>query len=268
KNRPIGIFDSGIGGLSVAKEIQKLLPGESLVYFGDTARLPYGTKSKETVTRFSREIARFLLQFRVKLIVVACHTASSFSLAALKRDLDFPVVGVIQPGAEAALRATRSGRIVVLGTRATVQSGSYVKEIRKRDPRIKVFSQCCPLFVPLVEEGHLRDDLVYRVAEKYLFPLKKFRADTVILGCTHYPLLRRVIQEVMGKGVTLVDASRETAEYVQRMLDRENLAAPNGYRRSCRYFVSDEPVRFAKVGSVFLGERLQPAKKVCVPPLD
>ena len=264
--RPIGIFDSGIGGLSVAKEIQRALPGEDIVYFGDTARLPYGTKSKETITRFSREIVRFLLKFRVKLIVVACHTASSFSLATLKRELDLPVVGVVQPGAEEALRATRSGRIGILGTRATIQSGSYVKEIKKRNPRIKIFSQCCPLFVPLVEEGHLHDDLTYRAAEKYLLPLKKRHIDTVILGCTHYPLLRRVIGDVMGKRVVLVDSSRETAQKVKRVLKKEALTAPNGLNhQTSLFFVSDEPARFSRVGSIFLKDRLKPVKKVSIP---
>ena len=265
KNRPIGIFDSGIGGLSVVKEIQRVLPEESIIYFGDTARLPYGTKSKETIIRFSREIVHFLLKFRVKLIVVACHTASSFSLATLKRELDLPVIGVVQPGAEEALRLTRTGRIGVLGTRATVQSGSYVKEIQKRHTGIKVFSKACPLFVPLVEEGHLHDDLAYRVAETYLLPLKRLRVDTVILGCTHYPLLRKVIGNVLGAKTALVDSSRQTASQVKRLLGREHLTASNGWSRpASQFYVSDEPNRFSKVGSIFLRNRIRPVKKVCL----
>lgn len=264
KNRPIGIFDSGIGGLSVVKEVQRLLPGEEVIYFGDTARLPYGTKSKETITRFSREIARFLLGFRVKLIVVACHTASSFSLATLKRELVLPVVGVVEPGAAEALRVTRSGRIGVLGTRATVQSGSYVRELKRRDPHVKIFAKECPLFVPLVEEGHLRDALAYQVAKTYLSPLKRFGVDTVILGCTHYPLLRKVIGEVLGKETVLVDSSRETAEQVRRVLEQKDLTAPNGHLPHPRFFVSDEPKRFSKIGGIFLKDHIPSVKKVCI----
>jgi len=268
KNRPIGVFDSGIGGLSVVKEVQRVLPEESIIYFGDTARLPYGTKSKETIIRFSREIVRFLLKFRVKLIVVACHTASSFSLPTLKRELDLPVIGVVQPGAEEALRLTRTGRIGVLGTRATVQSESYVKALQKYHvgAGIKVFSKACPLFVPLVEEGHLHDDLAYRVAEKYLLPLKRLRVDTVILGCTHYPLLRGVIGDVLGAKTVLVDSSHQTAAQVKQLLERENLIASNGWSRpASQFYVSDEPNRFSKVGSIFLRHRIRPVKKICIP---
>ena len=265
KRRPIGIFDSGIGGLSVVKEIQRVLPNEEIVYFGDTARLPYGTKSKETIIRFSREISRFLLEFRVKLIVVACHTASSFSLATLRRELDIPVIGVVEPGAEEALSVTRTGRIGVLGTRATVQSGSYVRALQRRDPHVKIFTKVCPLFVPLVEEGHLHDDLAYQVAETYLVPLKRFRVDTVILGCTHYPLLRKVIGDVLGKGTVLVDSSHETAEKVRQVLEERELTTSNGYLPHPRFFVSDEPGRFSKVGGLFLKDRIPAVKKVCVP---
>ena len=264
-NQPIGIFDSGVGGLSVVKEIQRVLPDEAIVYLGDTARLPYGTKSKETIIRFSREITRFLLKFRVKVIVVACHTASSFSLQTLKRELDLPVIGVVEPGAEEALSVTRSGRIGVLGTRATVESGSYVRALQKRDSRVKIFSKACPLFVPLVEEGHLHDVLAYQVAETYLLPLKRLRVDTVILGCTHYPLLRKVISDVLGKETILIDSSHETAEKVKRVLGEEELAASNGHLPHSRFFVSDEPVRFSKVAGLFLRGRLPAVKKVCIP---
>lgn len=264
KDHPIGIFDSGIGGLSVVKEVQRLLPGEEVIYFGDTARLPYGTKSKETITRFSREIACFLLGFRVKLIVVACHTASSFSLSTLKRELNIPVIGVVEPGAEEALRVTRSGRIGILGTRATIQSASYVRELKRRNPRVKLFAKECPLFVPLVEEGHFQDDLAYQVAKTYLLPLKRFRVDTVILGCTHYPLLRKVIGETLGKKTTLVDSSRETAEKVKQTLEQKGLVVSNGYLPHSRFFVSDEPKRFSKVGSIFLKGHIPSVKKVCI----
>lgn len=268
KNHPIGVFDSGIGGLSVVKEIHRALPAEEVIYFGDTARLPYGTKSKETIVRFSREIVRFLLKFRVKLIIVACHTASSFSLPTLKRALHIPVIGVVQPGAEEALRVTRSGRIGVLGTRATIQSGSYVKELKKRNRRLKVYSQSCPLFVPLVEEGHFEDELAYRVAKMYLLPLKRRRVDTVILGCTHYPLLRRVIGDTLGKEVILVDSSYETAQKVKDLLERETLIRANGQlHKASQFYVSDEPHRFSKIGSLFLKDRIRSVQKVCIPSL-
>ncbi len=259
--RPIGIFDSGIGGLSVVKEIRRLLPDESIVYFGDTARLPYGTKSKETIVRFSKEIVRFLLQCRVKLIVVACHTASSFSLPALKRQFDVPVVGVVRPGARAAVRKTRSGRIGVLGTRSTVTSGSYAKAIQKLDSKAKVFSQSCPLFVPLVEEGHFHDEITRQVAEKYLLPMKRLNPDTVVLGCTHYPLIRGVIQEILGRDITLIDSARETAEEVKEIIERNRLSSMNGRVSDCKFFVSDEPKRFAKIGSLFLKDTIRSVRK-------
>jgi len=261
--RPIGVFDSGIGGLSVVKEIQRVLPGEGLVYFGDTAHLPYGTKSKETIVRFSREIVRFLLKFRVKAIVVACHTASSFSLTALRKEFDLPIIGVVRPGAEEALRMTHSGRIGILGTRSTIQSGSYLREIKRLNPRAKVFSQSCPLFVPLVEEGHLEDDIATRVAEEYLRPFKRLHVDTVVLGCTHYPLLKRVIGKALGKGVCLIDSSHETAEQVKRLLEKDHLISLNGHAsQRCRFYVSDEPSRFSKVGGAFLRDRIRAVQKV------
>lgn len=264
-NDPVGIFDSGVGGLSVVKEVQRLLPGEDIIYFGDTARLPYGTKSKETIVRFSREIVRFLLQFRVKLIVVACHTASSFSLPTLRREGNVPILGVVESGAEEALCVTQTGRIGILGTRATISSESYAREIKKRNPKVKVFSQPCPLFVPLVEEGHLRDALAYRVAEKYLLPLRQRHIDTVILGCTHYPLLRHVIAEVLGKKTTLVDSSRETAQQVKRILAKKGMTASNGRTGSAQFYVSDEPHRFSKVGGLFLRNCLRRVRKVSLP---
>jgi len=268
ENRPLGIFDSGIGGLSVVKEVRRLLPHEDIVYVGDTARLPYGTKSKATVTRFSREIAQFLLKFRVKLIVVACHTASSFSLSTLKRELKIPVIGVVEPGAQEALRMTQTGRIGILGTRATIESHAYAKALQRKNPRIKVFSQSCPLFVPLVEEGYLKEKVTYQMAREYLLPLKKQRVDTVILGCTHYPLLRQVIRDVLGPRTLLIDSSHETAHEVQQVLQHHHTASLNGKRPTCQFYVSDEPQRFAKIGSILLKHPLHPVKQIAIPGLN
>jgi glutamate racemase len=259
--KPIGVFDSGIGGLSVVKELKRLLPNEDIIYFGDTARLPYGTKSKETVVRFSCEIVRFLTRFKIKLGVVACHTASSFSLPTLRRHFPIPMVGVVQPGARQALTLTRTGRIGVLGTRATIQSGSYEKEIKRLDRRVKVFSQSCPLFVPLVEEGHFNGDITTRIAEQYLAPMARAGVDTVILGCTHYPLLKEVIGSIFGKRVKLVDSAQAVAWQVRDLLEAQNLLA-NGGDGSTRYFVSDEPRHFVKIGSFFLKDRIRAVRKI------
>lgn len=263
-NRPIGVFDSGVGGLTVVKELLRLLPHEEVVYFGDTARVPYGTKSKETVTKFSIENAIFLMRHHVKLIVVACHTCSALSLSTLSGHFRVPIVGMIDPGVREALRRTRNFRIGVIGTRATVQSETYEREIKRLRPDARVFSAACPLFVPLVEEGWLDHDLTKAIAERYLAPLIQKKVDTVILGCTHYPLLRKVIQEVMGPKVTLVDSGREAAFSVQNILKEQELASGNGRPRH-RFFVSDEPGRFSEIGERFLGERLRSVERAPEP---
>ena len=259
--RPIGVFDSGIGGLSVVKELRKLLPGEDIVYFGDTARLPYGTKSKETVVRFSCEIVRFLMRFRIKLGVVACHTASSYSLPTLRRHFSIPILGVVQPGARQALALTRTRRIGVLGTRATVQSCSYEKEMKRLDPQVKVTSQSCPLFVPLVEEGHFNGEITHRIAENYLDPMARSGVDTVILGCTHYPLLKDAIGSIFGPRVQLVDSAQAVAWQVRDLLEAQGLLV-NGRQGRVRYFVSDEPRHFIKIGSLFLNGKIRKVQKV------
>ena len=261
RKRPIGVFDSGIGGLSVVKELQKLLPQEDIVYFGDTARLPYGTKSKETVVRFSCEIVRFLMRFKIKLGVVACHTASSFSLPTLRRHFPIPILGVVQPGARQALTLTRTERVGVLGTRATIQSRSYEKEIKRLDPKVKVFSQTCPLFVPLVEEGHFNGNITHQIAKGYLTPMAHSGVDTVILGCTHYPLLKDVIGSVFKGRVKLVDSAQAVAWQVRDLLEAQGLLA-EGRQGVTRYFVSDEPRHFAKVGQLFLKDRIRSVQKV------
>lgn len=259
--RPIGIFDSGVGGLTVVGEVRKLLPREEVVYFGDTARVPYGTKSKETVTRFSVENVEFLMKHNVKLVVVACNTASSLSLDFLKRCFRVPIIGVIEPGAKGAVSSTRRGRIGVIGTQATIASGAYEREIRKLRADAEVFSQGCPLFVPLVEEGWLDKDVTAEIASVYLAPLKKKRVDTLVLGCTHYPLLKKVISKVMGRDVLLIDSAKEVAARVRDLLDANGLLNAAGKGREPRFFVSDEPGRFVRMGERFLHRKIECAKR-------
>lgn len=262
--RPIGIFDSGIGGLTVLREVRRKLPSEPLVYFGDTAHLPYGTKSKETITRFSLDNVRFLRSFGTKLVIVACNTASALSLDAIRAHNDVPVIGVIEPGARQAIRLTRNGRVGVIGTKATIGSGSYEAWLKRLDPSVKVYSQACPLFVPLVEEGWLDGDVVAKVARQYLSPLKSFGIDTLILGCTHYPLLKDVIRQAMGARVRLVNSAEETAREARLLLGRLGLASParRGRVSECRFYVSDEPEPFRTLGERFLGSPVRTVAKV------
>ena len=259
--RPIGVFDSGVGGLTVVSRLEEFLPGEDIIYFGDTARVPYGTKSKETVTRFSVENVEFLMQKDVKLVVVACNTASSLSLDFLKRCFRVPIIGVIEPGAKAAVSVTRNNRIGVVGTRATIASGAYEKAIRKLSPKNRVFTQSCSLFVPFVEEGWIDKDVTRRVAAEYLGPIRKARIDTLILGCTHYPILKSVIQGVMGKGVMLVDSAKEVAKEVKAVLDSNGLLKKSAGPGRRTFFVSDEPVHFIKTAERFLKKRIMCKKR-------
>jgi len=260
--RAIGIFDSGIGGLTVYKEMRTLLPHENLLYFGDTARVPYGTKSKETVIAFSRQNADFLMTHRVKMIVVACNTSSSVALPVLKRRYDVPVVGVVEPGAKAAAAATRNGKVGVIGTRATISSGVYERAIKKVNPRIEVMSLSCPLFVPLVEEGWLKEKATYVVASRYLRPLKNGCVDTLVLGCTHYPLLKGVIRDVLGYDIRLIDSATETAKTVRDVVNRGNIYSRRKQRGKDIFYVSDEPELFGRIGSAFLGKQIRGVKKV------
>jgi len=259
--RPIGVFDSGVGGLTVVSQLQKILPEEDIVYFGDTARVPYGTKSKETVTKFSVENVEFLMENDVKLVVVACNTASSLGLDFLKRCFRVPITGVIEPGAKGAAAATRSGRVGVIGTRATVSSRAYEKAIRRINPKISVFAQSCPLFVPLAEEGWLKKSVTADIASVYLAPLKARRIDTLILGCTHYPLLKDVIQAAIGGNVLLIDSAKEVAREARVILDSGGLLnRPGRTGRSC-FYVSDEPGRFVTTARMFLKRRISCAKR-------
>ena len=255
--RPIGIFDSGVGGLTVLREVRRRLPAEDLIYFGDTARVPYGIKSAATVTRYALEIGRFLLEQEVKVVVAACNTAASVALEALAGELPIPVIGVIMPGAHAAAAATRNRRVGVIGTESTVASGAYVEAIRSVDPEIQVESRACPLFVPLAEEGWADHPVTRLVAQEYLEPLQTSGVDTLVLGCTHYPLLAAAVQEVVGPEVLLVDSARETAREVAAVLRPAGLARRTNSHPTCRYFVTDSPERFRRVGGRFLGEPLE-----------
>jgi glutamate racemase len=254
--KAIGIFDSGVGGLTVVREIIRQLPGEDIIYFGDTARVPYGTKSRETVIRFSVEDILFLNRHQVKLICVACNTASSVALPTIRHNFRVPLVGVITPAVKEAVYATQNKRIGVIGTKATIKSRTYEKEIKQLDSRTKVTTCACPLFVPFVEEGWLKGKVVLEVARKYLAPLKKAKADTVILGCTHYPLLKSVIQEVLGSKVKLIDSARQVAIEVKNLLDNEGLLN-TGRRGRHQFYVSDNPEWFGGLAERFLGEKIK-----------
>jgi glutamate racemase len=261
RDRAIGLFDSGIGGLTVLHQIIEKLPKENTVYLGDTARSPYGTKSVETVLRYSFENADFLIGKGVKLVVVACNTSTAVALDALEKNLSVPVVGVIEPGARAALKKTRNGRIGVIGTEATIQSGAYTQALKRLDRKVEVYSRACPLFVPLVEEGWLDNEVVEMTVESYLTSLKRSGIDTLILGCTHYPLLKKAIRKFMGREVRLVDSAEETANEVADLLKEKSLEREKG-RGSASFFVTDVPDRFIKVGRRFLGEKVDSAVRI------
>ncbi|MEZ4601584.1 MAG: glutamate racemase [Syntrophotaleaceae bacterium] len=259
--RAIGVFDSGIGGLTVLKEILRFLPGEELFYLGDTARVPYGTKSPATVLRYAVEAAGFLVRRQVKMLVVACNTASSVAISELEQRYCLPVMGVIEPGARRAASVTRSGKVGVIGTEGTIRSGAYTRAIQALDPDIRVFPSPCPLFVPLVEEGWVDHQVAHLVAREYLEPLKDQGIDTLVLGCTHYPLLKTTLRQVLGDEVMLIDSAEETAHLVAALLGK------NGFLRSAapghpRYFVTDDPGRFTKVGGAFVGSLLQDVELV------
>ena len=260
--QPIGVFDSGIGGLTVVKALIEELPSESIVYFGDTARVPYGTKSKSTIVKFSLENVEFLLRFGVKCIVIACNTSSSWALPTLRKYFKVPMIGVIRPGALAAVRATRNQRVGVIGTTATIHSGAYEAAIQRLGPAVKVFSQGCPLFVPLVEEGWLNGSVCQEVASRYLAPLKRQRIDTLILGCTHYPLLAPTIRKVLGPGVTLVDSAQQTVVEVRGILMGSEALSNGGSRPRYRFFVTDEPSHFHRIGHRFLGQVIGSVERV------
>ncbi|MBN1591981.1 MAG: glutamate racemase [Candidatus Coatesbacteria bacterium] len=250
---PIGVFDSGIGGLSVVKALTERLPNENYIYLGDTARVPYGTKTKSTITRFSIQDTRFLLDRGVKMVVVACNSASSASVDALRSEFDIPIIGVIEPGAQAAVKATNSGVIGVIGTEATVNSQCYHREILKLKPGANVIAKPCPLFVPLVEEGWLNDSITRQVAEKYLTELKDAGVDVLILGCTHYPLLAPLLADVMGKGTTIVDSASSVSAAVESLLAEKGLSNTSTSPGRREFHVTDLPAKVSQIGRMFLG---------------
>lgn len=262
---PIGIFDSGVGGLTVVRQIHRVLPAEDLVYLGDTARVPYGTKSPATVIRFACEDTAFLLGRNVKAVVVACNTASAWALAALEKRFDIPIFGVIAPGVAAALNKTRTRRIGVIGTSATIRSRAYENGILARDDQTKVFARACPLLVPLVEEGWIRHPITVRVLKEYLRPILRQKIDTLVLGCTHYPLLKTLIRRIVGRRVALVDSAESCALDLQRRLHNLGLLQnPDGRTGQVQLFVTDEVERFEQLSRNFLRRAVQPPEMVAL----
>lgn len=265
RDLPIGVFDSGLGGLTVAREIMRQLPNERLVYFGDTARVPYGSKSRETVTRYSRQIVRFLQTMEVKAIVVACNTASAYALDELESEIDIPILGVVKPGAKVAAEVTRNGRIGIIGTEGTVGSGIYTTYIRQIRPDVELIGKACPLFVPLVEEGLWQDPVTDEIAMRYLTELIDSGIDTLILGCTHYPLIRDTVAKIMGDHVTLVNPAYETARELKELLERRqlfSLTAPGLGTNQYRFFVSDGASRFKNFANSIIQYGILSAKVI------
>ena len=263
-HRPIGVFDSGIGGLTVVRALLERLPNENIVYFGDTARVPYGSKSPQVVREYTQDDTDFLLSKNVKMIVVACNTVSAVALDVVQKRANLPVTGVIVPGAEAAQRATKNRRIGVIGTIGTVNSHAYRNELHRLDNGLAVHSKACPLFVPLVEEGWFDSRATELIANEYLFPLTTEKVDTLILGCTHYPLLKEVIGKVTKGTVTLIDSGEATADMVVRMLDAEGMRNTSAEKPNVQFFVSDAPEKFTAVGERFLGRTLGVVRRVSV----
>lgn len=262
---PIGVFDSGIGGLTVAREIMRQIPNEKIIYFGDTARVPYGTKSKETITKYSRQIVHFLQEQQVKAIVVACNTASAYALDEIEKEIDIPIIGVVKPGAKVAAEATRNGRIGVIGTEGTIGSRIYSTYINEMKPEMQVLGKACPLFVPLVEEGLWQDPVTDEIATRYLSELIDSDIDTLILGCTHYPLIRSTVGKIMGEKVTLVNPAYETARELKELLIAENLLnetkqglGTNRYR----FYVSDMADKFQNFANSIIKYGILSAKKI------
>ena len=257
REAPIGVFDSGVGGLTVAREIMRNLPSEKIVYFGDTARVPYGSKSKETIIRYSRQIIRFLQQQQVKAIVVACNTASAFALDAVRDEFDIPIIGVIEPGAKVAAAQTRNKRVGIIGTVGTVGSGIHAEYLKHLDPEITVFGKACPLFVPLVEEGWLHDPVTDEVAARYLKELQDKQVDTLILGCTHYPLLMDKIKKYVPSGITLLAQGEFVAaslkDYLMRHPEMDQKITKNGVSR---FLTTESAAKFAEAASIFLNQQI------------
>lgn len=255
QQRPIGVFDSGFGGLTAARQLRRIMPSENIIYFGDTARVPYGGRSRDTLLKYARQDMRFLSQFDLKAVLIACGTVSSNCLTELSEENDVPIIGVVEPTVRSAVQATKTGRIGMVATRASVSSGAYERCLKDIAPDVQMFSKACPLFVPLVEEGRCRvgDIVIETVAEDYLRELREQQIDTLVLGCTHYPLIAEVIRKVMGSEVTLIDAGAESAKATQALLSERGMLAQR--EQGCaRYYTSDQVDGFERLASLFLGE--------------
>lgn len=265
KDAPIGVFDSGVGGLTVVREIMRQIPNEKIIYFGDTARVPYGSKSQDTVTRYSEQIVRFLRTFDVKTIVVACNTASAYALDALEKELDIPIIGVVKPGAKVAAEVTQNGKIGVIATEATIGSQIYTKYIQDLNRDVTIYGKACPLFVPLVEEGLLQDPVTDEIARRYLTELIDIDIDTLILGCTHYPLIRSTLGRIVGDRVTLVNPAYETALELRDMLakyDMLNDEAPGLGSNRYQFYVSDKADKFVRFANSIIKYGILSAKTI------
>jgi len=261
-NLPIGVFDSGIGGLTVVKELTRLLPQEDIVYFGDTARVPYGTRSSRIIKQYALEDAAFLSQFNTKLQVIACNSVSAVAIDLLKSNLSIPVTGVIIPGVSAAVQSTRNKKIGIIGTTATVNSKAYHTQIKQLDESIEIFSQACPMLVALVEEGWISGEITELTILKYLKPLIEKGVDTIILGCTHFPVLAPTIQKVISDKIALIDSGKETAKVVKKILDENKMNSDHKRNREFKFYVSDIPFRFNEIGTLFLGKPVVSAEQV------
>ena len=261
--RPIGVFDSGLGGLTAVRSLRQILPEENLIYFGDTARVPYGGRSKETLLKYARQDVRFLRSFDLKAIVIACGTVSTTSLDTLRAENDLPIVGVVEPTCRRALLVTKNKKVGIIATLASIRSGAYEAALRRLDPAVEVIGKPCPLFVPLVENGRIQkgDVVIETVAREYLEPLRAAGIDTLSLGCTHYPLLTGIIADIMGPEVTLVSAGEESAFELKRLLKATGLRAEEGRQGGARFYVSDRPEDFERIASVFLREELRHAAR-------
>ena len=255
-NSPIGVFDSGIGGLTVLSEIKKLLPNENFVYLGDTARVPYGTKSSKTVLTYSQTNSKFLVSKGIKLLVVACNTASAVALPSLRWDLEIPIIGVIEPGARKAVSTTETGIVGVIGTPSTIKTGAYKRAIENISPKVEVISKACPLFVPLAEEGWTEGEIAELTAKSYLGPLENSGIDVLILGCTHYPLLKTTIQKAIGNGVKLIDSAEETAMEIKRTLQERKTLNGHPSQTKHEFYLTDVSESFVSIAGRFLGGQI------------
>ena len=262
KEKPIGVFDSGIGGLTVVKRLASYLPREDIIYFGDTARVPYGSKSNDTIIEYGLQDAKFLMHKNIKTLVVACNTVSSVALDNLKNKFGIPIIGMIEPGAKMASQGTKNKKIGIIGTRSTISNQAYSKKIKSLDPTIHVFEHACPLFVPLAEEGWVNHKATYEIASEYLSELIKIGVDTLVLGCTHYPILAEVIQSIIGQDVKLIDSGIAAAESVKEELDRYNLNSNKSSQGNQSFYVSDIPLKFKELAELFLGKPISEVHKI------